>query len=337
MRLLVTGGAGFIGSHLVEHLIQRHPDWSLTVLDALTYAGSPQNLAAVRNSDRLRLIEGRIEDEVCVRDAMAGVQTVARLAAETHVDRSIADPAPFLTTNVLGTQVLLDAARRARVTKFLHVSTDEVYGSLGEEGRFTEESPLDPRSPYAASKAAGDQLARAYFHTYALPVVVVRPSNTYGPRQYLEKFLPVLITNALEGRPLPVYGKGRNVRDWLWVHDLCRGLEAGLLRAVPGEVLNLGGNQERENLGVARLVLELVGRPPELLTFVEDRPGHDFRYALDSSRARDRLGWVPEVAFEEGLARLIAWYRENESWWQDRKQLVEASSRGFWTEPVAGR
>lgn len=334
MHLLVTGGAGFIGGHFTRRIVREHSDWTVTVLDALTYAGDRANLAEALEGGA-RLVEGRIEDAALVAELMPGVDAVAHLAAESHVDRSIHDPAPFLTTNVLGTQVLLDAARRARVRRFLHVSTDEVYGSLGDDGRFREDSPLDPRSPYAASKAAADQLARAYGHTYGMPVVVVRPSNTYGPRQHLEKFLPVLITNGLDGRPLPVYGRGRNVRDWLWVEDLCEGLEAALLRAGPGDVLNLGGGHERANADVARRVLALLGLPDERLTFVPDRPGHDHRYALDSSRARERLDWQARVTFEEGLERLVAWYRENEEWWRPRKRLVERSTRGFWTEAAA--
>ncbi len=330
MRLLVTGGAGFIGSNLVRHLATSHPDWTLTILDALTYAANPANLADVVDGNRVKLVEGRIEDAPLVAKLVQESDAVAHLAAESHVDRSIHDAAPFVSTNVLGTQVLLEASRRRGIERFLHVSTDEVYGSLGEEGRFTESSPLQPRSPYAASKAGGDLLVQAWMHTYGFPAVIVRPSNTYGPYQYPEKLLPVLITNALEGRPLPIYGQGRNVRDWLWVGDLCRALEAALLRAAPGEVLNLGGGQERSNLETARQVLQLLGRPPSAIAFVPDRPGHDFRYALDSSRAQERLGWKARVSFEEGLARLVDWYRNNPDWWRAPKAQSEGFSRGFW-------
>ena len=331
MRVLLTGGAGFIGSNHARHLTRQHPDWTIVVLDALTYAGDRANLADLLEGDRVRLVPGRIEDRELVGRLMDGVDAVVHLAAETHVDRSIDDPAPFVTTNVLGTQVLLEAARRAGVGRFVHVSTDEVYGTLGPVGTFTETSPLRPRSPYAASKAGGDLLVQAYARTYDLPAVLVRPSNTYGPRQFPEKLLPVLITNALEDRPLPVYGDGRHVRDWLWVEDLCRGLDAALLKGQPGDIINLGASQERTNLEVARRVLELLGKPPTLIAFVADRPGHDFRYALDSSLARERLGWQAEVPFEQGLERLIAWCRENPQWWEARKRHADRFTTGFWT------
>jgi dTDP-glucose 4,6-dehydratase len=336
LRLLLTGGAGFIGSNFVRHLARQRPSWTITVLDALTYAGNRVNLEHVLDGRRVRLVQGRIEDTRLVRELMAGADAVVHLAAETHVDRSIHDATPFLRTNVVGTHVLLEAARTEAVARFLHVSTDEVYGSLGERGSFTEESPLTPRSPYAASKAAADLLIQAYVHTYDFPAVTVRPSNTYGPFQYAEKFLPVLLTNALDRRPLPVYGEGKNVRDWLWVEDLCRGMEAALLQGDQGEVYNLAGGQERSNLQVARQVLDALGKPDSSITFVTDRPGHDFRYALDCEKARRQLGWGPTVGFEVGLERLIAWYRENESWWRSQKSGLEKWSRGFWDAEVSG-
>jgi dTDP-glucose 4,6-dehydratase len=337
MRVLLTGGAGFIGSNHARHLAREHPDWTITVLDALTYAGDPANLQGLLDGGRVRLVEGRIEDPELVGRLMPGTDAVIHLAAETHVDRSIQDPAPFITTNVLGTQVLLEAARRAKVRRFLHVSTDEVYGSLGPTGVFAEFSPLRPRSPYAASKAGGDLLVQAYAHTYGLPAVVVRPANTYGPCQFPEKLLPVLITNALEGSTLPLYGNGQHVRDWLWVDDLCRGLDAALLKGEPGDVMNLGAGQELTNLQVAHRVLDLLGKPLSLVVPVTDRPGHDFRYALDSTLAGERLAWKADVTFDEGLERLVAWFRNNPEWWRSRKRLLERSSRGFWTSGDSAR
>jgi dTDP-glucose 4,6-dehydratase len=282
---------------------------------------------------------------------MTGIDAVVHFAAESHVDRSIDDAAPFISTNVLGTQVLLDAARKAGVKRFVHVSTDEVYGTLGKEGKFTESTPFRPRSPYSASKAAGDLLAQARWETHHLPVMVVRPSNNYGPYQYPEKFIPVMVTNLIEGRKVPVYGRGENVRDWLHVDDCCRAIELVLDRGRPGEAYNIGGESERRNIDVVRQVIECMGmtgdrgpktanREPgtknqeletsEFIELVPDRPGHDFRYALDNTKIEHELGWRPEIQFEDGLRRTVDWYRQHPEWWQPLKARLARESAGFW-------
>ncbi len=321
MKLLVTGGCGFIGSNFIRRILA-DPGVSLVNLDLLTYAGNPENLTGLDPSAegrRYRLVRGDVADGALVRDLMAEeFDAVVHLAAESHVDRSIESAASFIRTNVAGTQVLLDAAREAKVGMFLHVSTDEVYGSLelGTPERFTEDSPLAPRSPYAASKAAADLLARAAFTTHGLPVVVTRCSNNYGPYQFPEKFLPQMILNSLQGTPLPIYGDGLYVRDWLHVEDHCRALELVLRRGRPGAVYNVGGDGERPNREVARQVLRLTGRPESLLTRVADRPAHDRRYAVDAGRIRTELGWEPAWDLDRGLEATVAWYRDHESWWR---------------------
>ncbi|MCL6581178.1 MAG: dTDP-glucose 4,6-dehydratase, partial [Firmicutes bacterium] len=272
-------------------------------------------LEGVLDHPRHRFVRGDIADRGLVRELVAEADAVVNFAAESHVDRSIADPTAFLRTNVLGTQVLLDAAREARVGVFVQVSTDEVYGSLGPEGRFTETSPLAPSSPYSASKAAADLLALAYHRTYGLPVVVTRSSNNFGPRQYPEKLIPVLVLRALEDRPLPLYGDGTNVRDWLYVEDNCRAIGLALRRGRPGEVYNVGAGEERSNLEVARAVLKALGKPESLITFVPDRPGHDFRYALDVAKARRELGWEPRWRFDDALAVTVDWYARHRRRW----------------------
>jgi dTDP-glucose 4,6-dehydratase len=330
MNLLVTGGCGFIGSNFIRHRLTASDD-SIVNLDALTHAASPASLADVAGSGRYRLVEGRVEDATTVGSALAGIEAVVHFAAESHVDRSIADAAPFVTTNVLGTQVLLDAARCAGVARFIHVSTDEVYGALGEEGSFTETTPFRPRSPYAASKAAGDLLAQACWETHRLPVMIVRPSNNYGPYQFPEKFIPVMVTNLIEGRKIPVYGQGKNVRDWLHVGDCCRAIALVLDRGRPGEAYNIGGAAERRNIEIARLVVEQMGLGEDVIEYVADRPGHDFRYALDNTKIERELGWRPEARFEDGLRATVDWYREHAEWWRPLKERLERSSRGFWT------
>ncbi|MEO0080490.1 MAG: dTDP-glucose 4,6-dehydratase [candidate division WOR-3 bacterium] len=331
MRLLVTGGCGFIGSNFIRYILGRHPDYEVVNLDALTYAGNQANLADLEGNSRYRLIIGRIEEPATAVAALKGCSAVVHFAAESHVDRSIAAAAPFIITNVVGTQVLLDAARQTDVGRFVHVSTDEVYGSLGETGLFTENTPLAPRSPYAASKAAADMLCHAYFETYRFPVCVVRPSNNYGPFQFPEKFIPLMITNILEGKKIPVYGRGLNVRDWLHVEDCCRAIELVLKEGRPGEAYNIGGENQRPNIEVARLVLKLLGKPEELIEFVPDRPGHDFRYALDNKKIRSELNWQPVIPFEEGLARTVRWFIDHPDWWQPLKARLVRESRGFWT------
>jgi dTDP-glucose 4,6-dehydratase len=330
MRLLVTGGCGFIGSNFIRRRLAETGD-TVVNLDALTYAGNRANLGEFEGRAAYRFLHGNIEESESVEEAMSGVEAVVHFAAESHVDRSIADSAPFISTNVLGTQVLLDAARHAGVKRFVHVSTDEVYGALGDEGRFTEETPLRPRSPYAASKAAGDLLAQAYWETHHLPVMIVRPSNNYGPYQFPEKFIPVMVTNLVEGRKVPVYGKGMNVRDWLYVDDCCRAIELVLERGKPGQAYNIGGESERHNIDVAKLVVRQMGRGEDAVEYVPDRPGHDFRYALDNAKIERELGWRPETRFEAGLGRTVDWYREHPDWWKPLKERLARESRGFWT------
>jgi dTDP-glucose 4,6-dehydratase len=317
VNLLVTGGAGFIGSNLVRLLLAERPADRVVVLDALTYAGNVENLAGLEGP-RYRFVRGDIADGKLLLDLWRSerIEAVLHLAAESHVDRSILAPAVFIETNVRGTQVLLEAARELGVKRFVHVSTDEVYGSLGPTGLFTEDSPLAPSSPYSASKASSDLLALAYGRTYGLPVVVTRCSNNYGPYQFPEKLIPLMIVNALRDEPLPIYGDGMNVRDWIHVDDHCRGLLAALDRGAPGQVYNLGGANERHNLDLVKRVLALLGKPESLLRFVQDRPGHDRRYAIDASKAAAQLGWTPRRRFEEGLADTVRWYVEHRGWWE---------------------
>jgi len=318
MRLLVTGGAGFIGSNFIRYWLSRHPDDEVVNIDTLTYAGNLDTLAGI-DERRHRFLQGDILDAGTVRQAMEGVSTVVHFAAETHVDRSIADGQAFLMTNVLGTHTLLNEALRrdGQIVRFHHVSTDEVFGALGldEARRFDESSPYAPRSPYAASKAAADHLVRAYYATYGLPVTITNCSNNYGPYHFPEKFIPVMIAHALDNRPLPLYGDGRHVRDWLHVEDHCRGIEAVLTRGTAGETYCLGGDAERENREVAALILDHLGRERSLLSSVSDRKGHDRRYALDCAKARG-LGWAPQIPFEAGLRRTVDWFVDNESWWR---------------------
>ncbi|MCX6573690.1 MAG: dTDP-glucose 4,6-dehydratase [Candidatus Aminicenantes bacterium] len=313
--VLVTGGAGFIGSHFVRLLLRRHKQTRIINLDKLTYAGNLDNLSDVQEDPRYEFVMGDIRDRDLVRRLFARVQAVVHFAAETHVDRSIYDAGEFVLTNVHGTYILLDALRAfPGVEAFIHISTDEVYGSrTGRAARETD--PLLPSSPYAASKAGGDHLARAYHVTFGLPTVVLRPSNTYGPCQFPEKLIPRFLTNGLEGKTLPVFGDGLNVRDWLYVDDHARAVEAALLRARAGSVYNVSGGCELANLDVARRILDALDAPRDLIQFVPDRPGHDRRYAMDSGLIR-ALGWEPEILFAEGLKRTVRWYAANKSWWR---------------------
>lgn len=315
-RILVTGGAGFIGSNLIRLLLEE-TDWHIVNLDALTYAGNLENLRDVENNLRYTFVHGRIEDRATVERAFHEhrISGVIHCAAETHVDRSILSAEPFIETNVRGTLVLLEVAQHAGVERFVHVSTDEVYGSLSPHDRpFTEESPLQPNSPYAASKAAADCLVRAFVHTHRLPAVITRCTNNYGPYQFPEKLIPLMIANALEDKPLPVYGDGLQVRDWLYVGDHCRGLLRAYTHGTIGEIYNFAGNSERTNLDVVRTILQLLGKPESLICHVTDRPGHDRRYALDCSKAHQQLSWQPHVRFEEGLERTVRWYQDNRQW-----------------------
>jgi dTDP-glucose 4,6-dehydratase len=318
MNVLVTGGCGFIGSNLVHHLRAKRPEWTVVTLDKLTYAGNLENLISLEGDARHVFVKGDICDRAFLDDVMARhcVEAVVHLAAETHVDRSIRGPEVFVTTNVLGTQILLQACKAARVRRFVMVSTDEVYGSLGETGAFTESSPLQPSSPYSASKAAADLVTMAYGRTFGLDVVVTRCSNNYGRYQFPEKLIPLMIVNALHDKPLPVYGDGANVRDWLHVEDHCDALLAVLEQGRAGEVYNIGGGAERRNLDLVRELLRLLGKGDELIRFVADRPGHDRRYAIDPHKIRSQLGWRPAHTFEAGLAETVRWYVDHQAWWQ---------------------
>ena len=320
-RVFVTGGEGFIGSNLIRMILAQRPDWWVWNLDNHSYAGSGENLADLEGEERYRAVPVDVRDRAAVVALFRDVAPtdVLHLAAESHVDRSIASAEPFVQVNVEGTLVVLEAARASGVERFVQVSTDEVYGALGPEGRFTENTPLAPNSPYSASKAAADMLARAFHRTYGLPVVTTRCSNNYGPFQFPEKLIPLMITNALEDRPLPIYGDGCQTRDWIHVDDHCRGLLAALESGLPGEVYNFGGNAERTNLQVVDVILETLGKPRSLIRHVADRPGHDRRYAVDASRAARELGWEPRVSFEDGLASTIEWYRSHEGWWRRLK------------------
>jgi dTDP-glucose 4,6-dehydratase len=310
MRLLVCGGAGFIGSTFVRLRVRDNGD-EVTVLDKLTYAGRRENLQEV--SDQIRFVHGAIEDPVAVAEAVTGCDAIVNFAAETHVDRSISGPEEFIMTNMQGTHVLLEAARE-RGLRYLQVSTDEVYGSI-EEGSFTETSPLDPSSPYSATKTGGDLLVSSYFHTYGLETLICRGSNNYGPHQYPEKLIPLMILNALAGDSLPVYGDGRNVRNWLFVEDFGRGIGHVLAHGEPGQAYNCGGPDECENIEVVQRVIELCGADESLIEYVTDRPGHDRRYSLSSAKLQE-LGWQAQVRFAEGLERTVAWYRDNAWWWE---------------------
>lgn len=319
MKLLVTGGCGFIGSNFVLYLLETYPDVSIINLDLLTYAGNFENLQDTKPyGDRHRFVRGDIADRKLVDDLMAEQpDAVINFAAESHVDRSILDASAFVQTNVLGTQVLLDSCRAHGIGRFLQISTDEVYGSLGPaDEAFTEKHQLAPNSPYAASKAAADLLVRAYHKTHGMDVVITRCSNNYGPFQFPEKLIPLMISNALQDKELPVYGDGLNVRDWIHVVDHCRAVDVVLRKGVSGEVYNIGGNNEHPNLHIVRHILARLQKPESLMRFVKDRPGHDRRYAMDASKLTTELGWEPAISFEEGMNQTISWYIEHEAWWQ---------------------
>ncbi len=322
MRLLVTGGAGFIGSHYVRTALsggyEGFSPESIVVLDALTYAGNRANLEPVAADPRLRFVEGDIRDTDLVDSVMAAVDQVVHFAAESHVDRSIMGAADFVVTNVVGTQVLLDAALRHGIEKFVHVSTDEVYGSI-ETGSWPETHPLEPNSPYSASKASSDLLARAYFRTHQLPVCITRCSNNYGPYQFPEKVIPLFVTNLLDGLSVPLYGEGTNIRDWLHVDDHCRGIQLVLTAGRAGEVYNIGGGTELSNRELTEQLLASVGADWSSVRRVEDRKGHDLRYSVDISKIHDELGYEPRMPFEQGLADTVAWYRDNRAWWEPLK------------------
>ncbi|HEX2612881.1 MAG TPA: dTDP-glucose 4,6-dehydratase [Fibrobacteria bacterium] len=321
MRILVTGGCGFIGSNFVRLILSERPDWHVTNVDKLTYAGNPANLEDVAGSPNYRFLKADICDKAAMGEVFAGKpDAVVHFAAESHVDRSITGPEIFVITNVLGTQNLLENARAAKTARFLHVSTDEVYGTLGATGLFTETTPYAPNSPYSASKAGSDLLVRSYHHTFGMDTVITNCSNNYGPYQYPEKLIPLLITNLVDGLQIPIYGDGLNVRDWLHVEDHCRGILLALEKGRAGETYNIGGRNERKNIEIARGILKLMGKDESSIRYVEDRLGHDKRYAIDADKIRAELGWEPRHTFDTGLPATVEWYKANEKWWRPLKK-----------------
>jgi len=319
MTMLVTGGAGFIGSNFIRHMLAEHPDTPIVNLDALTYAGNPESLRDVADNPNYTFVKGDICDPAAVAAVFRShpIETVVHFAAESHVDRSIADGSAFVRTNVIGTFTLLDCAQKHGVERFIHVSTDEVYGST-REGSFVETDNLNPSSPYSSSKAGSDLLARSFFITHGLPVIVTRCTNNYGPYQFPEKLIPLFATNLLEGKKVPVYGTGRNIRDWLYVLDHCRAIDFVLRHGEPGEIYNIGGGAEKTNLEITEKILELLGKDGSMIEYVPDRKGHDFRYSLDFGKLR-ALGWEPAYTFDDALAATVRWYAENEWWWRPLK------------------
>ena len=312
--ILITGGAGFIGSNFVKYMLDKYSDYDIINLDALTYCGNLENLKDIEDMDNYTFVKGDIRDKDLVYDLVSKSDFVINFAAESHVDRSITDPEIFIKSNVLGTQVLLNAAKDCGVEKYIQISTDEVYGTLGETGYFSETTPLQPNSPYSASKAGGDLITRAYFETFDLPVNITRCSNNYGPYQFPEKLIPLMISNALEGKKLPIYGDGKNIRDWLHVYDHCQAIDLVLHEGKLGEVYNIGGHNERQNIQIVKLILDALGKDESLIEFVADRLGHDRRYAIDADKIRNELGWKPKYTFETGIKETIQWYLDNQDW-----------------------
>ncbi|MBB6454513.1 dTDP-glucose 4,6-dehydratase [Salirhabdus euzebyi] len=319
MKLLVTGGAGFIGSNFVRYMVRKYPEYQIVNVDLMTYAGNLENLKEVEKAPNYKFVQGDIADREFVNGLFEEEKFdfVLNFAAESHVDRSITNPDVFVRTNVQGTQVLLDAAKNIGVKKYLQVSTDEVYGTLGETGYFTEKTPLEPNSPYSASKAGADLLVRAYHETFGLPVNITRCSNNYGPFHFPEKLIPLIIINALNDKELPVYGDGLNVRDWLHVEDHCQAIDLVLHNGRNGEVYNVGGNNERTNIEIVKTILKHLNKPESLIKFVKDRPGHDRRYAIDATKLRTELGWNPKYNFDTGIEQTVNWYLNNQDWWEN--------------------
>jgi dTDP-glucose 4,6-dehydratase len=318
MNLLVTGGAGFIASNFVHYILNKYPDYKVTNYDLLTYAGNLENLKDIEGNPNYTFVRGNIANRELVEHVVKthAIDVIVNFAAESHVDRSITEPDIFIKTNVIGTGALLDVARDLKIKKYVQVSTDEVYGSLGEEGYFTEETPLSPNSPYSASKASADLLVQAYHETYGLNVNITRCSNNYGPYHFPEKLIPLMITNALEGKSLPVYGDGKNVRDWLHVYDHCAAIDLVIHKGRPGEVYNVGGHNERKNIEIVELILDRLGKSKDLIKYVEDRLGHDRRYAIDPTKLETELGWKPKYTFDTGIEETIQWYLDNQDWWK---------------------
>jgi len=340
-RILVTGGAGFIGSNYVRHTLAAHADVHVTNLDKLTYAGNLENLKDLEHDPRYEFALGDVSDATLVAHLLQEMNpdAIVNFAAETHVDRSLLGALPFIQTNVCGTLTLLEAARRCwsgreGEHRFVQISTDEVYGDLGDAGRFTEQSPLAPNNPYSASKASADLLCRAYFSTYGLPIVITRCSNNYGPYQFPEKLIPLMIYRASTDQPLPIYGDGSNVRDWIHVQDHCRAIDSVLSRGIPGEVYNIGANSELRNIDLVRRICTLLGRPETLIEFVRDRPGHDRRYAIDPTKLRRELGWAPQIPFAQGLEETVQWYCHNASWVQ---ACLTGEYRHYYKQNYGGR
>jgi len=320
MKLLVTGGAGFIGSNFIHYWLKNYPQDKITNLDLLTYAGNLENLQDVTLNNNYKFVQGDIGDADLVKDLLIGVDLIVHFAAESHVDRSILNSADFIKTNVEGTRILLEAARKNNI-RFHHISTDEVFGSLSFNAPgFNEQTPYDPRSPYSASKAASDHLVRAYYHTYGLPITISNCSNNYGPYQYPEKLIPLFVTNLMAGKKIPVYGEGNNIRDWIHVDDHNRGVDMIIKKGKIGETYCLGGNSEKTNLEITKLILSLMGKGEEMIEHVADRLGHDLRYAIDFSKAKTELAWEPLTSFEEGLRKTVEWYKNNKSWWEKLKK-----------------
>lgn len=334
MKLLVTGGAGFIGSNFVQYILKTYPEYDIVTLDALTYAGNLENLKSIEGNTHHRFVKGNITDVTLVDGLVAECDIVVHFAAESHVDRSIMNPGAFVETNVHGTSVLLEAARKYS-KRFHHISTDEVFGTLGkDDAPFHEATPYDPRSPYSASKAASDHLVRAYFHTYGLPVTISNCSNNYGPYHFPEKLIPLAITNLIEGKTVPVYGDGLQVRDWLYVEDHCRAIDLILHQGTVGETYCIGGGAERENILIVKKLLELLGKDESSIAYVTDRAGHDRRYAIDFSKIQNELGWAPTVTLEEGLAKTVEWFQQNEAWW---KNVKSGEYQKYYTEQYEKR
>jgi dTDP-glucose 4,6-dehydratase len=336
MNLLVTGGAGFIGSNFIRYILDKYPEYRVINLDKLTYAGNLENLTGVEMDPRYAFEKGDICDKARVQLCVIRyeIDAIINFAAESHVDRSILGAAEFVQTNIAGTNILLEVTKELKIKRFLQVSTDEVYGSLGLAGLFTEETSLHPNSPYSASKASADMLALAYQHTFGLPIVLTRCSNNYGPYQFPEKLIPLMIANAINDKPLPVYGDGMNIRDWLHVKDHCSAIDEVLHRGRIGEVYNIGGNNEKPNIEIVKLILQNLGKPESLITYVKDRLGHDQRYAIDSNKIQRELGWQPSYTFEQGIAETIKWYMDNQTWW---KRIISGEYKEYYKLLYGGR
>jgi len=334
VKILITGGAGFIGSNFVRYMLDKYPDYEIVNLDALTYCGNLENLKEIEDNPNYTFTKGDITDKELIYKIASDMDYIINFAAESHVDRSIEDPEIFTKSNILGTQVLLEAAKKYNIKKFLQVSTDEVYGSLGKTGYFKEDTPLAPNSPYSASKAGADLMVRAYNKTFNLPVNITRCSNNYGPYQFPEKLIPLMISNALENEPLPVYGDGMNIRDWLHVYDHCTAIDLVLQKGESGEIYNIGGNNEKSNIEIVKLILKYLRKDESLIKYVKDRPGHDRRYAIDSTKIRKELGWKAGYTFETGISKTIKWYLDNRKWW---KRIKSGEYTEYYEKMYGGR